>query len=114
MGDRIKLTVRCKALTANGARCRRKTTKGDMCTQHLGLREGLRIKPSTLPGAGMGLFATKPIPKGKKIVEYAGTESARPIHGLYVLEINPHRFIDANRSTDVGGYSNTCRTHNKQ
>ena len=32
----------------------------------------LCIKPSTIPGAGMGLFTTHPIKKGEEIVEYVG------------------------------------------
>jgi hypothetical protein len=36
------------------------------------LEKQLRVKRSTLPGAGKGLFTTKFIPKGTKIVEYKG------------------------------------------
>jgi len=32
----------------------------------------LRVKRSALPGAGSGLFTTKPIPKGTRITEYKG------------------------------------------
>jgi hypothetical protein len=34
------------------------------------LEKHLRIKRSLLPGAGKGLFTTKFIPKGTRIVEY--------------------------------------------
>jgi SET domain-containing protein len=36
------------------------------------LEKQLRVKFSTLPGAGKGLFTTKFIPKGTRIVEYRG------------------------------------------
>jgi SET domain-containing protein len=36
------------------------------------LEKQLRVKRSTLPGAGKGLFTKKPIPKGTRIVEYKG------------------------------------------
>jgi hypothetical protein len=36
------------------------------------LEKQLRVKRSTLPGAGKGLFTTRFIPKGTRIVEYKG------------------------------------------
>ncbi len=36
------------------------------------LEKQLRVKRSTLPGAGKGLFTSKFIPKGTRIVEYKG------------------------------------------
>lgn len=40
------------------------------------LEKQLKIKKSTLPGAGKGLFTKKPIPKGTRIVEYKGKISS--------------------------------------
>jgi len=40
------------------------------------LEKQLKIKRSTLPGAGKGLFTTKFIPKGTLIVEYKGKISS--------------------------------------
>ena len=40
------------------------------------LEKQLKIKRSTLPGAGKGLFTTKFIPKGSRIVEYKGKISS--------------------------------------
>jgi hypothetical protein len=40
------------------------------------LEKHLRIKHSLLPGAGKGLFTTKFIPKGTRIVEYKGRISS--------------------------------------
>ena len=39
------------------------------------LEKQLRVKRSRLPGAGRGLFTTKFIPKGTRIVEYKGRVS---------------------------------------
>ncbi|WP_431210577.1 SET domain-containing protein [Puia sp. P3] len=36
------------------------------------LEKQLVVKRSTLKGAGKGLFTTRDIPRGKKIVEYKG------------------------------------------
>jgi hypothetical protein len=43
-----------------------------MCFQHLKSELGLRVAPSTIPGAGDGLFTTRPRKRGDKIVEYRG------------------------------------------
>jgi SET domain-containing protein len=40
------------------------------------LEKQLKIKRSTLPGAGKGLFTMKSIPKGTRIVEYKGKISS--------------------------------------
>lgn len=40
------------------------------------LEKHLKIKRSTLPGAGKGLYTTKFIPKGTRIVEYKGKISS--------------------------------------
>ena len=51
-------TVRCEAHNSNGTRCKRMVAIGvPYCFQHLNKVEHLKIKPSTIPGAGKGLFA---------------------------------------------------------
>ena len=72
----------------------------------------LRIKKSGIPNAGFGLFATKKFPKDAKVIDYLGTIHHHQIIGPYVLELNPHKFVDAANSKYVGGYSNTCRNNN--
>lgn len=50
----------CTATAANGQRCRKRTCVGvPMCWMHLMRESNLRIKASTLSGAGRGLFAVK-------------------------------------------------------
>ena len=55
---------------------------------------GLEVKPSTVPAAGQGLFATRPFPKGTLLCVYRGTSvslveamrrKARGEHGDYVM-----------------------------
>lgn len=63
----------------------------------------LYIEKSLLPGAGKGLFTSKPIKKGKRIVEYTGDIITYKEYGErtqknrygYLLYINQYRCIDA-------------------
>jgi len=107
----------CSSKTAKGVRCKRKTLKGTKCWTHLMREDNLRVKKSYLfsensqGNKNFGLFsAKKEIPKNKVIVPYTGIESQRPIKGDYVLEVNPYKFIDAYKSSDLAGFSNSCRT----
>jgi SET domain-containing protein len=65
------------------------------------LEKQLIIKRSTLKGAGKGLFTTRDIPKGKKIVEYKGNivtwkevDSRDGLNG-YIYYVNRNHVIDA-------------------
>jgi hypothetical protein len=109
MADRIVISVRCQAKNKNGQRCRRHTKRGKECWNHLSINEGLRIKKSNIKNSGMGLFATKPFKKDKLVVKYEGDISDHATGGDYDLEINPNKFIVANKSTSVAGFSNMAR-----
>lgn len=51
----------CAAHTKTGERCKRRVIIGlDLCYSHLLSVKHLRIKPSTIPEAGRGLFALNP------------------------------------------------------
>jgi hypothetical protein len=65
------------------------------------LEKQLFVRRSTLKGAGKGLFTSKPIPKGAKIVEYKGAISTwkevddrKGLNG-YIYYVNRHHVIDA-------------------
>jgi len=65
------------------------------------LEDQLLVKRSTLKGAGKGLFTTKDIPKGKKIVEYKGrivkwkdVDSRDGLNG-YIYYVSRNHVIDA-------------------
>ena len=73
----------------------------------------LVIKRSQLPGAGMGLFTKTDIPKGGRIVEYAGRKrkwkDVKHLDGYngYLLRINRTTAIDARAiSSGQGRYAN--------
>ena len=63
---------------------------------------------------GLGLFATKPISKGKRIVEYVGppilNDIAERSYGKYFFCINKKWSIDGSPRTNIARYINhSCR-----
>ncbi|HEU4472867.1 MAG TPA: SET domain-containing protein [Flavisolibacter sp.] len=64
------------------------------------LEKELVVKPSTIPGSGMGLFTTVFIPKGTRIAEYKGRittwkEVKHDSDNGYIYTINDNHVIDA-------------------
>ena len=91
------------------------------------LEKHLEVKPSTIPGAGNGLFTKVAIEKGTRIVEYKGRittwkEVEWDSDNKYIYTINPKHVIDAQRTlkalaryandakglTKVKGLNNNC------
>jgi uncharacterized protein len=80
------------------------------------LEKQLVVKKSTLIGAGKGLFTTKFIPKGTRIVEYKGkistwaeASSGKTFNG-YIYYVNKDHVIDAKKTTDaLARYANDAR-----
>lgn len=66
--------IRCTYVNpTTGTECHRHTrTNNQYCASHLKKVLGLRVGPSMIPNAGLGLFATRQFPPKKKIVEYTG------------------------------------------
>lgn len=65
-------THRCEATTAYG-QCRRRVTIGlPLCWQHSQQVYGVRMAPSTIAGAGRGLFATRDFQRGEVVCPYGG------------------------------------------
>jgi hypothetical protein len=107
----VVMRERCHAMVGkrhapNGERrCKHMTNRSNMCWQHLKEKQGFRIKKSTIPNAGLGLFTTKPIARDKKVTDYSGDKisSNDPNFGNpYVLEIGRHKFIDASKTNEPG------------
>lgn len=81
------------------------------------LEKQLYIKKSTLPGAGMGLFTRKFIPKKTRIVEYKGevlswkeVEKLADDRNGYVFYVNSKHCIDAwNYKKALGRYANDAK-----
>lgn len=76
------------------------------------LADKLRVKKSTLEGAGKGLFTTVDIPKGTRIVEYKGEvmtwkEAQKNVDNGYIFFISNQRVINAlNHKEELGRYAN--------
>ena len=63
-----------------------------------------KMRRSTLPGAGRGLFADRRYARGEHVAYYTGTYTDHPIEGDRVLEITSQLSIDG------GG---RCRSKNR-
>lgn len=76
------------------------------------LEKDLEVKPSTLPGAGKGLFAKTIIAKGARMVEYKGTvttweEAKQDATNGYIYFIKPNYVIDGrNHPKSLARYAN--------
>ena len=73
---------------------------GCLCWNHLARDAGLRVKRSTVPGAGRGLFAERDFEAGADLGAYSGLEVADlgaggDRSGAYALEVKRGLLIDA-------------------
>ena len=79
------------------------------------LEKQLVVKDSTIPNSGKGLFTTKFIPKGTRIVEYKGRittwkEVKNESDNGYIYTINNNHVIDARPHTKaLARYANDAR-----
>jgi len=107
--------VRCIGHTKNGSRCKRRTARTQLCFAHLETQEHLKIQPSHIRGAGLGLYTTIPRRKNQRVTDYTGEEVVshrRNFGGAYVLQIKDHppTYIDARKTTEAAGrFSNSAR-----
>lgn len=67
------------------------------------LEKQLEVKESNIPGAGKGLFTSKFIPKGTRIVEYKGRirtwkDVESEDNNFYIFYVNEEHIIDASRN----------------
>lgn len=58
---------RCEYIKQNGERCRLRTRRSFLCWHHQSKQDGVRIKKSGIPNAGLGLFADKNLKKNDKV-----------------------------------------------
>lgn len=131
MGERA--CNRCEGTTRAGARCRNQTCKyGPYCWQHSvanpqgqteyrgnAIRNGLRVGPSTIPGAGLGLFATRTYERctrqgGCPIAEFGGevrtTAEFAANQSDYGLVLSGDRVLDGRRTNSgLARYANDKR-----
>jgi SET domain-containing protein len=80
------------------------------------LEKQLRVKASTIPGSGKGLFTKKFIPKGTRIVEYKGklTTWKEVAHddgnNGYIYYVNRNHVLDAGSTPKaLARYANDAR-----
>jgi hypothetical protein len=110
--------VRCKFIRGNGQRCKRNTcVRKDYCWQHLRSKLGIDVRPSTLSGAGMGLFAYKTFPKGRQVASYSGKiiAASEAKDSEYAVSWGRGKVVDAKSTQNsVGRYANTCRGADKR
>ena len=120
----IRKVVQCSGHTLSGARCRRRTSRTNLCYAHLEKEQHLRIKKSTIPGAGMGLFTTVPRRAHRMVAPYTGEYVTKPqdnFGGDYVISLNappdapPFKYVDARKTTDgAGRFANNARSRDRR
>jgi Reverse transcriptase (RNA-dependent DNA polymerase)/RNase H-like domain found in reverse transcriptase/Integrase zinc binding domain/Chromo (CHRromatin Organisation MOdifier) domain/Aspartyl protease len=117
-GAIVMPSQRCTATTRAGAHCKQRTLRGQYCHNHARTEEGLRVKASTIPHAGMGLFAERDFRRGDKAGAYSGDrvrlDVAGGTGGPYVLQVKRGVGIDAARTNaGYGRWANDPRGSGK-
>lgn len=118
----------CSANKKDGSRCSKRCVIGyEYCYSHLLYNKHLRIKASTIPNAGKGLYAISPYPnddvifrKGSTITEYKGElinaqqlEQRYDGHNApYGVQVDRNNFIDGAKFRTVGSLANNKPNHN--
>src|SRR5215212_5068786 len=100
---------------------RRKSSENKSIEKRMApLEKHLKVKRSTLPGAGKGLFTSRFIPKGTRIVEYKGKISSwkEADHqnggNGYIYYVKRNHVIDAlHRPKALARFANDARGMNK-
>lgn len=106
----------CTHTRANGIRCKNRVCFGSpVCWVHNSTKYGVKIKKSTIPGAGKGLFATRRIPKDSWICPYSGEQTTMNcIHqrypggmtAAYTEQISDNLAFDCACSRGIGSLAN--------
>lgn len=128
---RAKLeSLQCTEHTKAGHRCKRRTVIGSpYCSSHLTSIHYLKIKPSTIPGAGKGLFAWNPRDSNSNEVLFSRDELICRYQGElisktelieryedktppYVVGVSANSFEDGAIRRGIGSLANTLPGHN--
>lgn len=114
---------RCTAMRRGpgGGRCTRRTCKyGPMCWQHTTLSQGVRVRESPRRGGpnGMGLYASRDLPRGHRI-QYRGKKTTKRAYNRmfpgdyrmeYAVQNGRAEIIDAAKTnSSVARYANDGR-----
>lgn len=108
----------CTAITKKGKRCSICTCKtGPYCFVHLKYLKGLQVKPSRIPGAGMGLYTVVPRAPNSYIDDYTGERlTKKQLETRYPGDVvaeyawkHGKMYIDPVKSNSgAARYANTC------
>ena len=110
---------------STGQRCKLRTARGRKCWHHTLRDHNLRVKPSGVKGAGLGLYSGKKrIKKGTSITRYTGEQMTRKEvgqrypgkRGQYTLCGSKAKCRDARRSDEpgLGRWANDSRGTKKR
>ena len=122
-------SIQCIDRIKSGAQCKRRCVIGSpFCWVHLRSNHSLRIKASTIPNAGKGLFADAPreednaviFEKGEKIIGYYGEQinlaelnnRYDQYTGPYAVGLTSQLFEDGASRRGVGSLANTKQRRN--
>ena len=128
------LSEQCRYIKPDGHHCTRNVVLGiPFCAQHLAMEDHLKIKKSTIPKSGKGLFAYDPN-RGPNSIVFRGNEEAgdlitmyegeiiskavlqrryRQYTGPYAVQISNNRYEDAAKIRGVGAYVQHSDDENK-
>jgi len=112
--------VRCAAETAVGKRCKNRTcTYTEFCAAHTKQLLDLELKPSSIAGAGRGLYTLVDIPKDKRIAQYTGELKTEEAYNKkksgYGVHLPNGKVLDAHSTQHgIARYANDCRSANKK
>lgn len=115
MTTSVRDCVRCEATKADGRRCTRNTCiYPKYCWQHFRSLKRLKLAPSNIPEAGLGLFTTRSFQPLTTIAKYTGNifsnEAWAESPSDYGVQYSNDTVLDA-RSTQsaIGRYVNECK-----
>ena len=91
--------------------CRNRAHVGDLCDMHLRTGRRLAVRPSAIPGAGLGLITTTERLAGQTAAWLSGrvlsTMPTNPALLRWCFPLTPHEWLDASsRGTSVGRFIN--------
>lgn len=109
----VRTSDRCIGKNKKGMRCKNRTAMTPYCWIHLQSEKHLRIKPSLVEDAGLGLHATGEFAKDEPIINYGGERvetDDEDYGGPYVLQIDdgpPPVYMDGRKSSKrIGAFAN--------
>ena len=107
----------------NAHRCSRVTYRLPFCLQHSRLYMGVDVRPSTIVGAGCGLFAHRPLQSGDVVGPYTGKEFANVaqlqaarngVIPMYTYQGVGGWVVDGACERGLMGYANEARGSGRQ